>query len=370
MRTDAKLAIVQLIHVAAWSSYYTLTREVYSGDPGYLLLLAAAETMPTLAGLVGGVLAERYGYRLVFLLGLAEGIGLASAGLFLYNEKLLLASVAVASLSWSISGPQIYAYTLTYSGQSGESLGVVTAGSTLGWTLGSLAPIVALETGPRTILVAAGASTAIAYLSILSLEGPSKPVARRRHYSGRGAVLPILVLAALSYTGVEIIGSIYMGKLSREAGVHLYSLANMASGLISALVRPLAGRIVDARGPSSILAVALAAYTLYLTCLDVARGPLMALAWVIPLYPFFELSLYKLSSAILGEALGVAAVSASYGITGSILAFSGLAGLGEKSLFYIALASFLSASIMALAVGGWREGGTGGTGWRETSNEA
>lgn len=351
MRVEARIALLQTIHVGAWAAYFTITRQVYSGDSSFLILLAAAETLPTIAGLLGGWLSERYGYRIPLLLGSIEGLGLMIAGLLLHEKQLFWASVFAASLAWSIGGPQIYAFTLTYSGNRAESLGIVTAGSTIGFTLGSFAPILAERVGGGTILSVMGLLVVLVYLIIAGMAGSLKP--EGPGYGGGDRRVPIIITiiaTALAFTGVEIIGSVYMARLSEEVGTTLYSLANAGAGIVGAVARPLAGKLIDYAGPTPVLSTTLLLYAVYTVLLDASKGIAMALLWIIPLYPVFELSLYKLASSVAGEAMGTATVSSSYSLTGAILFAFGYANVGNQGLSYVAVASFLLAIPLALAV--------------------
>ncbi|MCE4619942.1 MAG: hypothetical protein F7C33_02855, partial [Desulfurococcales archaeon] len=322
-----KLAALQVLHVGGWAAYFTLTRMVYSGDPGFLLVLAGVETLPTIAGLVGGAIAERYGYRPALLAGILEGLGLVLAGVFLRDRSLLLASVFLASLAWSIAGPQVYAYAYTVSGGSSSRLGIVMSGATIGYTLGSFAPALSRAVNPVFLLVLSGVGVLASYAGVLLVVGDSRASRRGDRERRVGLVVLVLVMSALAFTGVEIVGSVYMGKLSREVGPALYSASNAAAGLLGAGVRPLAGRIIDYAGPSLVLSGVLICYVLYLMALHALHGVLVALVWVIPIYPFLDLSLYSLASRLLGEAMGASVVSASYSVTGVILLAAGLEGL-------------------------------------------
>ena len=354
-----ELAGLQVLHVGGWAAYFTLTRMVYSGDAGFLLVLAGVETLPTIAGLVGGAIAERYGYRPALLAGTFEGLGLVLAGVFLRDRSLLLASVFLASLAWSIAGPQVYAYAYTVSGGSSSRLGIVLSGATIGYTLGSFAPALSRVVSPGLLLVLSGVGVLASYAGALLIVGDSR--ASRRGVRGRrvGLVVLVLAMSALAFTGVEIVGSVYMGKLSREVGPALYSASNAAAGLLGAGVRPLAGRIIDYAGPSSVLSAVLVCYVVYVIALHTLHGVLVALVWVIPIYPFLDLSLYTLASRLLGEAMGASVVSASYSVTGVILLAAGLEGLEGPPLIALAALSFIASSALVLASSRLSRGGGG-----------
>ena len=355
-RLVALLALAQLLHVAGWGAYYALTRMLYSGQERFLLALAAAETLPTAAGVLGGLLAEARGYRAALGFGLLEAATLVAAGLLIHAPAGLWAMAFAASLAWSIAGPQVYAYTLTATGLGAEELGKVMAGATLGFSLGAgLAPLAAEHMDPGTVLAGFGALVAASYLLVLGvaegrpLRGPGEGLRGRL---GRAAL--VAATAASAYTGTETLGSVYMGRLSREVGATLYSAANTAAGLIGAAVRPLAGRLVDAKGAARVLAATLLAYAAYTVILDRVHGLLFLALWLVPLFPFLDTSLYKLAAILLGEALGTSVVSSSYSITGAVLLAASLADVKGAAL---AVAGFLAAA--ALTAASSRAAGTG-----------
>ncbi len=346
-----RLAALQLIHVAGWGAYYALTRMIYRGDEYFLLALAAAETLPTAAGLLGARIAEERGYRPVLALGIAEGLALAAAGLSLGSSRVLLwAAVFLASMFWSIAGPQVYAFTLTLSGGRAGPLGVVTAGATLGFSVGGgLAPLAAQLLSPRLILAAAGLGVAASYAALLCPAEGKRPRRGAGPSAGRTRLAALVAaLYASTYVATETIGSVYLSKLARELSPELYSLANAGAGLVSAAARPLAGRMVDAVGPLVAPAV-LAAYMVYLLALDRAHGVVLLVLWLIPLYPFLDLSLYTVSARLLGESLGLALSSSAYSAAGAVLLLASRLHAQPEALALtgLALAAALSAAAAA-----------------------
>ena len=368
-RRVTALALLQVLHVAGWGAYYAVTRMVYAADAGFLLRLASAETLPTAAGLLGGVAARHWGYRRVLLMGTLEGLSLAAAGVGLGAPGALLASVFLASLFWSIAGPQVYALALTLSSGSAEKLGVVLAGATLGYSLGAgLAPALAAVLGPGRVLEAAGLLVAASYLGAAAAAGRTWP--RSQDLGAKAAVKRIAVVAgaaAAAYVGTETLGSVYMGRLSAEVGPRLYSLALAAGGLLGAAVRPLAGRLIDRLGEGRVVPLAAALYAVYVPVLDRLHGVAFLAAWLLPLYPVLDTGLYKVASRLLGEALGSSVVSSSYSVTGVVLAAAaerGVRGAVLASLGFM-VSSVLSAAALRLEAARGAEAAEGRRVWRK-----
>ena len=352
MNRTMLLAVLQVLHVSSWSTYYVLTRKLYNDNPEFLVMLAAAETLPTAAGVLGAILAEKRGYHAALALGVLEGLFLAMVGVFIDQPMMMWASALLASLFWSTSGPQILGYTMTLSSGSGTVLGIVLAGSTLGWSIGgALAPIVSDAIGPGRVILIAGASTMIVYLTLILFFNNLKPDKEERGRRWIPLILATVLLASLVFTGTEIIGSLYMAKLSIEAGSSTgYAAANAATGLIATVVRPAVGSIVDRAGEGLVLAAGLAAYTVYTMLLSSLHGLAFILVWLLPVYPFVDTSLYKLAARLLGDAMGSAAVSSGYSVTGLILLAAAQMELGEKGYTLLAVAAFQLALVISVAL--------------------
>jgi MFS family permease len=344
----AAATVLQVLHVAAWTAYYTITRQVYRADESFVVMLASAETLPTIVGLIGGFIAERFGYRTVFAFGILEGFFLSATGLWLYSREALWLSALLASMMWSIAGPQVIGYVLTVSGLSGRMLGIVLAGGAIGWSLGgAVSPIAAVRFGPDRVLTAAGVTVSLVYIGFIMLP-KAKPARESLELSGRLKLLLLVIIpSSLSLAGTEIIGSLYLAKLSREFPADMYALAIALSGAVSAAARPYMGSLVDRFGEHRLLPLSLILYAAYTPILMYTHGIAFFIAWLAPLYPLFDISLYRYTARLLGEALGSATVSASYSIAGTILLLLSKHTPSRTVYNAAAIASFLSAAILA-----------------------
>ncbi len=354
----ALLAVGEAVHIAGWAAYYTLTRMVYAGDDRFLYALSAAETLPTALGLLGARLSSRHGYRASLLVGVAEGLLLALAGLSLGSKPLLWLLALAASAAWSIAGGQLYGYVLAATGGSGEAYATVSAGATLGWSIGSLAPLSPLS--PGETLVLAGLAVAAFYLAAASTARDQAPAG-----GGGGGAPPRLIAAGLAaaagfYTASEVVGSIYMGRLAEAGGAAAYSAANAAAGLSSAAARLAAGRIADRTGPWTPLFLGVAAYAAYIIALDRAPQSLLPILWVLPLHALADTPLGLALAEALGESLGAAVATSAYSISGAAMLLASLANPPPLPIALLGLAaSAASASALHNAARRRLEGGRG-----------
>lgn len=355
------LTLLQTLHIAAWSAYYAITRRVYSGDESFLIMLASAETLPTVASIAGGLLAEKRGYRVVFVVGVFEGLFLSLTGLWLHSRRLLWLSAFLASMFWSIAGPQVLGYVLTFTGLSGRSLAIVLAGGAIGWSVGgAAAPILAESWGGGPVLIVSGVIVAAIYVSLVMLPELKPRQVLRGWRRKAKAMAVVAVPVSFALVGTEILGSLYLAKLSREFPATLYALGIALSGVTSALSRPYIGALVDRLGERRLLPLALTAYALYTPLLMYTHGWLFFAAWLLPIYPMLDINLYKYAARFLGEALGSSIVSASYSVAGLILVTLGRAELSFEAYNLAAIAFFIAATLLTIASYKVLEGQTGG----------
>ena len=305
-----------LLHVMSWSMYYSITRAYFSlAGPDFLARLAAAETVPIALGIFWARIAEKRGFRVALLPGFLEALFLLLVG-FVGTQPTLttLFAVCMASLFWSLAGPQTTAIVVTVS-PTGHTLSNYFIGSTMGWSLGALAaPLTYQVLGYTPTMVLAGLLTAASYtlyMLCLPAEYPRHRISWQSNYS---LILYVVVLSTAIFYVTGIIGSVYLSILYAELNSDnaMYALTLFATGLAGAAVRPIAGKVVDKLGPKKVLQAVLLAYAVYVYIYPSLHGIATVVAWLIPLFPFLDASLYLYTTRILGGALGAATTSAAY----------------------------------------------------------
>ena len=308
--------LAALLHIMSWSMYYSVTRAHFSSaGPNYLAQLAAAETIPIALGIPWARIAEKKGFRIALLPGFLEALFLLLVGFIgAQPTAITLFTVCMASLFWSLAGPQTTAIVISAS-PTGHTLSSYFIGSTIGWSLGALtAPLTYQLLGYTPTMILTGLLTAVSYTLYMLYLPTEYPRRRISWQSNCGSLLYVIALSTSILYMTEIIGSIYLSTLYVELGRDnvMYALTLFATGLIGAAIRPLAGKTVDKLGPEKVLQATLLAYAAYVYIYPSLHGLTAAIAWLIPLFPFLDTSLYLYTTRILGEALGTATTSAAY----------------------------------------------------------
>ena len=62
------------------------------------------------------------------------------------------------------------------------------------------------------------------------------------------------------------------------------------TSLIGSMVRPYAGKLSDRVGSLKLYKASLASYSLLMFLLAISRGIIMAILWLIPIYPLYDIS--------------------------------------------------------------------------------
>ena len=293
--------------------YYSITRAYFSSaGPDYLAQLVAAETIPIALGVPWARIAEKKGFRIALLPGFLEALFLLLLGFIgTQPNSITLFVVCMASLFWSLAGPQTTAIVITAS-PTGHTLSNYFIGSTIGWSLGALtAPLTYQVLGYTPTMILTGLLTAASYILYILYLPAEHPKHKISWQSNHSLILYVVALSTTVFYVIEIIGSIYLSTLYIELNRDntVYALTLFATGLIGTVARPIAGKAVDKLGPRRVLQATLLAYAVYAYIYPSLHGIAAVIAWLIPLFPFLDTSLYLYTTRILGEALGTATTS-------------------------------------------------------------
>jgi hypothetical protein len=348
--------MVGFLESLGWSIHYTYSRawvrDTLGDDYGFILILAAAETLPVILSLLGGMHGDVAGRRIIALLSTLQAPLFASIPLLGLSRLPLI--ITACSALWAYFWPNIVAPVMEETGRSGSGYARFAIGSTAGWGAGGLTAMLlgALgSTGPVEAYVPAGISLAAAGLLGVRVVEASTPraslaeVAGFMRRSGRGLLYFFLSLVALQGAS-EVFWNTSSLKLYGETGsLALFSLLySVAPTLIGVAARPLAGRAVDQAGAWRALWAVIASYAALYAAIYLATGPLLYLLWIIPIYVFYDTSAYTLSSRLFPEEMQ----GSASGLV--VLAYSaaGLAALLLSQASPSYLGSILAAEFLAL----------------------
>jgi MFS family permease len=338
-----------------YSVYFTYTRmyveDVLGQAYGFIALLIAAEEAPLLASLVFGGLADVFGRRRLMLLGLLEATAVACMGFTDIHLLPLLA--AVASLFYGIAYTALTGVLLAGSAGRARTYSLVTLWGSVGWALGGPLAGLLYDYGAVVEFTSSALLVAVAYL--VAYATTPRELDRVPGVGGRDVaravrlLAPFVVFASLSAAGLAAFYGSFSLKLRAEVEDPLaYGLLFSAlPALFGAAARPLAGYVCDR---FSALRVAVAVTTAYLGLnyvLASYSGLVAIVAWLVPLYPFREVSLYMVSSRMLPQGLQATAgstVSFSVSVAGFIVAAMSPLLEGASMLKVYAVTSTVTAA--------------------------
>ncbi len=311
-------SVVELLFWLGYSIYFTFTRmyieNVMGQAYGFIALLIAAEEAPLLASLVFGGLADIYGRRKMMLLGLGESLAVASMGFT--GIGLLPMLAAVAALFYAIGYTAFTGVLLAATRGSAKSFSMVTLWGSVGWALGGPLAGILYSHGPAVEFTASALAIAFAYLLAYMYTPPQleKTGAIGFHDVVKAAykLTPLMVFTAITSAGLVAFFGPFSLKLSAEIDdpILFGIVYSTLPALLGAAVRPLAGVACDTLGSLTVAVATTLAYIVLNYGLTVMHGLPAILLWLIPLYPFRDVSIYTLASQLLPSSLQATAGSA------------------------------------------------------------
>ncbi len=366
--------VASLVHAVAWGLYFAFTRFyiVTKLGGGYtaLLLLAGAEWGLPALSILWGVLADRYGRRKFVVLGASGALAFAVAAQ-IREPMLFVAVLSYASFAWGLAWPSVLAPVLTPSESAGRRYSIFMVGSTIGWSLGSsIMGFLYNLAGPRGVLYMAALLYACAYALYAAFfpreyercEGAG--VSLRDFQRLAMLILMLLIAIALATFGAELGFNLMAVKLERELSTVLGNvdegtkavLYGFLYGGITTLVgvpaRIVAGRIADRWTPIRLFIAVDLGYAAYIAGLALSHGIATIILWQVPLYPFYDVSVYASTSRYAPPELkaSVAGVTlAAQSLGGLAVAFAGPLSdlLGPDTAAIIACTALLFSAIIA-----------------------
>ncbi len=348
-----------ILYTLAWGLYFTSSRiyvkEFLGGTYTDITLLTSLEFIPALFSTLWGYLGDVFGRRKMILIGFLSVPAFSLIGFTELPWVFILAFIA--SLSSTIAWPSIVSAVVSdieYTGSKKYSIYAI--GGSIGWGLGSLLMgfLYALG-GIGLISIVIGLSIGASFIIFYALYPKVHVTFERKELKrnvfsfllGSKVFLAFLVAVAVSYFGLEFSYNILSIKLYNELGRNeiLYGIFfGGITAFLGALFRPLAGKIVDNVGEVRSFMLTLICYTSLLYGLASAQGWIMALLWIIPVYPLYDTSAVTVSSKSLPPEFRATAFG-SYGtatsIAGSLVVLAGpladTLGVNKATIFSSAL---------------------------------
>lgn len=356
MKRAWALSAAIAIDQAAAAAYYATSRPFVSdafGEERYsiILLVAAAESLPGLIGPLLGLLSDARGARA--LLALAAARALLLPMLPLVSPLWAVALVGLSSLLSVAFSAAAFGSLLQEVRGSASSYARTTVLFPLAWAVGGLLPgLLEGRLSYAQLFALAGGLHALASLMALPV---AESVGRRLELREKPAALAVFAIA-LSAAGLGVFFSMISIKLYEELGsVLAYSIIGVSlTSLVSAATRPFAGIIVERIGEGRALRYSIGAYAIYSVLMYLATGHLLALLWLLPLYPFREVSLTmyvsrRMSSGAQSTAAGLISMIYSAASIANIAVYPVVSAHGLRGGLLVAL-SALALSYILLSI--------------------
>ncbi|MEZ0394506.1 MAG: hypothetical protein ABWK00_05655 [Desulfurococcaceae archaeon] len=367
------------INSATWGFYYSFTRYhvgvVLKGGAAAIGTMAGLEWALSLASLASSAVSSLVGFRGLVLLGLSGVLPFALALPYADNLDFLVLALPASSAPWALAWPAVLAMISHESVRSGRGFARTYSISTLftgiGYGMGSFIAGAAYDAlGPRgglALLISIYASIFVqAYALLLRMrEYPERRTGKRG--AGSNVSLPFIIAlssVALTVAARETYYAIVPSKLERDirkltnatdasSGTAFSIFYSVIASSLSIPARLLAGPIVSALGPRAVMAMSTAAWMLDFLAFSWLDGLPAILAWMVPVYPFFDTSLNTYAAGFSDDipgSFGMALAATSLGgLSVAILAFS--TGLDvDVARRVVVVASLMSLVALAASV--------------------
>jgi len=333
--------IGNVFYTLAWGLYFTASRiyvkEVLGGTFTDIALLTSLEFLPALLSTFWGYLGDVLGRRKIILLGFLSVPAFMMIGFTGIPWVLILAFIA--SLASTIAWPSVVAAVVSDIEEVGSrKYSIYAMGGSIGWGLGSISMGFLFSMGGMklvSIMTALFMALAFTLFYIMYPEAYGQSFKREHGISvfknivRNKIIIAFLLAVIISYFGLEFSYNILSIKLYNELGRNEVFYGIFFGGItafLGALFRPIAGGIVDTLGETRSFIVTLISYTLLLYGLALAKGWVMALLWIIPIYPLYDTAAVTATSKALPPELRATAIG-TYGtavsIAGSLVVIAG-----------------------------------------------
>ena len=349
------IGLALALDAMAFGAWYTASRAYIRdvvGDEAYnfIALLVAFESLPYILSPLAGFLGDLHGRRFLAITGGLPRVLLTPLVAFVGLDYMLAIVFSVSLLS-VVFYSNLLGLLLWVIKGSGRLYGLVTLAAPLGYGIGSLIPgLLKPLGGYELVFLAIGLIEGLAAISLIPVceaEGSNRADLRLLYVVARSLPLRLIVAILLSNIALTLFWNVMSIRLYEVTGsILLFGLVGgFLTTLASTVARPLAGLLVDRFGADSILASVLACYMVYNYLIYNATGLVLVMLWLVPLYPFREVSqVMSLSRRVPQNLQGVVAglLNMLWGLSSLTYPLVYVARLGLEGAFIL--------QILALAV--------------------
>jgi len=316
--------------------YYTYTRALisieYEEKYGFVTLLVAMESIPSLFSVILGFFSDRIGRRKMLLMGVITGFFLGTMGFVDIKYFPLIALPLFFSLTTYQA--TVYGIILHSVEGVGKPFSIFGLAGSIGWATGGLLPGV-LHNHGGSVFVFVFAGTIISISSIIAFMVYPKTLtftspSIKDLFKGIRNVSILFIAMLVGSAGIGIYISSVGVKLYEEVGnILVYGmLFSTLTGITGAMVRPLAGALVDRFTPQFVLFTVFISYGILSFLMPFFSGIIFIILWLLPVYPFYETSGYTTFSRRLPPSLQ----ATSAGIVGTSTSLSGFINIFSSKI--------------------------------------
>jgi len=354
----AIVGLVLALDALSFGVWYTASRayirDVLGGEAySFVVLLIAAESLAYTLSPVAGVLGDVYGRARIALLSVLRAPLLpliAFVDPFLMPVLVFLVSILSVVFYTNALG-----LLLDLIRGSGRLYSLTTIATPLAYGVGSVIPgLLEPIGGYKLIFLFIGVVDGVAPLILLlAPSNPGSPVSTLRVAASIFKSIPLSLLVAI------VLGNLALTLFWNVMSIKLYEttesllafgfIGGFLTTILSTIVRPLAGLVVDRFKADLVLASTYLAYAVYNILLYYTTGLTFILLWLIPLYPFKDVAQTMALSRRVDQSLQATLaglLNMLWGLASLAYVLAYAYGIGLLEAFYIQLASLVIALIL------------------------
>ncbi len=356
MRVDyAVVGFVLALDALGFSVWYTASRAYIRdvlGDEAYsfVVLLIAAESLGYMLSPIAGILGDVYGRVRMALLGVLRAPLLSLVAFVDPTHMPIL--VFLASTLSVLFYTNTLGLLLDLTRGSGRLYGLITIATPLAFGVGSLIPgLLKPIGGYELVFIFVGVIDGLSPLALLLVPSSSGNLGfslRAAFSVFKSIPLSLIIAILLGNLASTLFWNIMSIKLYEVTGSLLAFgfVGGFLTTILSTIVRPLAGVLVDRFNADLVLASTYLAYTVYNTILYHTTGLTFILLWLIPLYPFRDVAQTMALSRRVSQDLQATVaglINMLWGLASLAYVVAYAHGIGLLEAFYIQLASLTMA---------------------------